>query len=288
MQRSLIAFLLGVFALAGCASYSATPAAPPATPWAATPADCTTLVGEGDKPATLPTGAARITLCNEPGHEITQVTPPDALVTDTAAVVAAYNAGQRANLAVMACTADLGPAYRLVVEYPGDKVLTLRGELYGCRVVGDKTAAQAVLDAFTTALIEQRKDAPVTLEDPIGEASCGMGASVGSWLPGTMDATVAGFRCTDGVARAATIAAVDWATLRDDYTANATRTPLTEAEREQCRETIGTSLVGVTASGERVALHGRCGIFEHWTGFNDDSWTWRPGPAASAIIEAAG
>ena len=105
MNRALIAAAVGALALTGCATYSATPAqtpgeAPPTEPaailWPATPYDCSTLAGEADKPAELPDGAGRVTLCNEPGHEIHQLPPPDALVDDPAAVVAAYNAGENA------------------------------------------------------------------------------------------------------------------------------------------------------------------------------------------------
>ena len=111
MKRSLPASLLALaaaLALAGCTTYTGTPAAPPASEtvptepgWEPTPFDCATLATEGDKPEQLPEGAARITLCDEPGHEIRQTTPPDALVSDTAAVVAAYNTQEHANLAVM-------------------------------------------------------------------------------------------------------------------------------------------------------------------------------------------
>ena len=113
MKRSLPASLLALaaaLALAGCTTYTGTPAAPPASEtvptvpgWEPTPFDCATLATEGDKPEQLPEGAARITLCDEPGHEIRQTTPPDALVSDTAAVVSAYNTQEHANLAVMAC-----------------------------------------------------------------------------------------------------------------------------------------------------------------------------------------
>ncbi len=297
MKRTMIALLLGAFGLVGCSTYSGTPATTPSAPitapgellWDATPFDCAALAGEADKPATLPDGVGRITLCNEPGHEIGQVTPTDALIIDPGAVVAAYNAQERANLAVMTCTAELGPAYRLVLEYPEGRVVQLRGELYGCRVVGDRTGAPHVLDAFVMGLLEQRKAAPVTLDDPIGEPVCeAMGMNPLSWLPATMDTTVAGYLCADGAKEARTIDATAWETIRDDWAAHATEGGRTEQEMSSCTQTYATTLVGATASGERVVLQGMCGVWEHWRPGTDTSWVWRPGPAASAIIEAAG
>lgn len=295
MNRALIAAAVGALALTGCATYSATPAqtpgeAPPTEPaailWPATPYDCSTLAGEADKPAELPDGAGRVTLCNEPGHEIHQLPPPDALVDDPAAVVAAYNAGEHANLAAMACTADLGPAYRLVIEYPEGEVVQLRGELYGCRVVGDKLGAQDVLDVFATVLRTQRETQPVVVDDPLAGASCTSLLGSGSWLPALMSDTIAGFRCTGDASEPTVIRDADWATLRDDHTARVEPGNRTEAEITACEQTVGDVLTGVNAAGERVALHGMCGVFEGWS--DGQAWVWRPGPEASELLGLGG
>ncbi|MBB1494555.1 hypothetical protein J4N02_07705 [Propioniciclava sp. MC1595] len=302
MKRSLPASLLALaaaLALAGCTTYTGTPAAPPASEtvptepgWEPTPFDCATLATEGDKPEQLPEGAARITLCDEPGHEIRQTTPPDALVSDTAAVVSAYNTQEHANLAVMACTADLGPAYRMVFEYPGGETVSVRGEMYGCRVVGDKTGAQAVLGAFTTALTAQREHVPVTVSDPLANATCATDASWASWLTPAMADTVAGYRCAQAGAQAATeptrFDEAAWATIRDDWTANAAKGSRTDDEINSCQQVHLDQLVGLNAAGEKVSLNGMCGVFEVWSAGDLESWVWRPGPAASELLGLGG
>lgn len=296
MKRTMIAFLLGAAGLAslvGCTSYSGTPATTPtpgrpapASAWPATPFDCAALADQPATPASLPDGAARITLCNEPGHEIGLQPPADALVADTAAVVAAYNAGEHANLAVMVCTADLGPAYRLVVEYPDDTVIQLRGELYGCRIVGVKTGAQQVFDAFSSALLRQREAHPVTVSDPLQNARCNMGVGPGSWIPAAMGDTVSGFLCPHGETdHPMLISAEDWATVRDDFTANASKEMPTGVDTTTCEQATISAAVGVAASGDTVSLHPVCrGLFELWQGGDDGSLYWQPGPAAADVL----
>ena len=293
MTRTLIPALLGALAPAGCATYTGTPAqAPPIEPgsivWPTTPFDCSTLAAEPDKPAELPEGAGRITLCNEPGHPIELAPPPDALVEDPLAVVAAYHDQEHVDLASMACTADLGPAYRLVVEYPEGQVVTLRGELYGCRVVGDKTGAQHVLDAFTQALATQRQTQPPPEVDPLAGAACGHNLGGGSWIAAAMDDTVAGYRCLADDADPVLLGADDWATLRDDWAANAHEGPRTGDELADCTQSTADVLTGVTPWGEGLSLHGLCGVFESWPTRGAEPWVWRPGPAASEVLARQG
>ena len=298
MKRSLPASLLALaaaLALAGATTYTGPPAAPrasetvPTEPgWEPTPFDCATLATEGEKPEQLPEGAARITLCDEPGHEIRQTTPPDPLVSDTAAVVAAYNTQEHANLAVMACTADLGPAYRMVFEYPGGEAVSVRGEMYGCRVVGDKTGAQAVLSAFTTALVAQRDQVPVTVSDLLANATCANDASWASWLSPGMADTVAGYRCAEVGAEPTRFDEAAWATIGDDWTANAAKGSRTDDEINSCQQVHLDQLVGLNAAGEKVSLNGMCGVFEVWSAGDLESWVWRPGPAASELLGLGG
>lgn len=292
MKRTMIAVLGAAFALAGCTTYTARPLQSPQAPstqpaavsWESTPFDCDALAAEPRAPSHLDQDAARITLCNEPGHEIEQTPPPDALVADPAAVVAVFNELDEANLAVMACTAELGPAYRMVVEYPDGEVVQVRGELYGCRVVGDKVGADRVLAAFTDALLTQRVTQPVTATDPLAGASCGFG--MGSWLVPPMDATVAGYRCLGDGAQPRKFTDADWATLRTDFEAHAERRQRTTEEFEACTNPQPDTLTGVSEAGERISLHGLCGVFEFWEAGANDPWVWEPGPEASALLDA--
>lgn len=81
--------------------------------------------------------------------------PPDALVTNLDGLVAFANALPTAD-SNMACTMELGPSYTLVVGYPDGRTQQITGELFGCRMVGDRTGSQQLLDDFGNRLRAQR------------------------------------------------------------------------------------------------------------------------------------
>lgn len=240
----------------------------------------------------MPLGAARVTLCSEPGHEITgQVEPPDALVIDPDAVAQAWH-----ELAVpdpkdpMVCTAELGPAYLMVLEYPDGRVVQLAGEMYGCRMVGGRYApggpnggADRVLAAFGAALTKQRETIPVEVDHPLQRSDCD---SFGSWITPAVGDTVAGYACSlpDGMPHRIDIPDADWAVLVADAAANSV--PAASATMPTCEKAPGPTLVGVAKTGETIQWHETCGWYQTFT--RDDAQLWQPGPEAAGILARIG
>ena len=79
-----------------------------------------------------------------------------------------------------------------------------------------------------------------------------------------------------------------WATIRDDWTANAAKGSRTDDEINSCQQVHLDQLVGLNAAGEKVSLNGMCGVFEVWSAGDLESWVWRPGPAASELLGLGG
>ncbi len=297
MKRTVWA-LVALLALAGCTTYSGTPAGTPGTvagPATPSPVDCSAVPTERDEPERLDLGIARITLCNDPGHTVQfnfpgPAVPPDALVTDTDRVAEAYNALEEAHRGSMACTADLGPAYRLVVEYPDGRTVQLTGEQFGCRVVGGRVGAPKVLAAFVEALRAQRTTLPAPTPELDPDAVC---RSSQSWLPATLADTTRGVLCTgfDQAARGRAIEPDDWAVLRADMLANAR--PFADADAAMtCPEPTNTALVGVAPAGETFSAQPLCQAWM-WLPETDPRATtvtsdiWEPGPDAAEILARA-
>ncbi len=150
----------------------ATPTPPPApsTPTApVTPAEC-------PDPADTPTsgasyefadGAAWARVCGtsasgtgqDPGLSRVLNSPPDALVTNLDGLIDFAN-GLPTNTANMACTADLGPSYTIMVGYPDGSTELITGELYGCGMFGDRLGARQLLTDFGNRLRAQRDALP--------------------------------------------------------------------------------------------------------------------------------
>lgn len=300
MRNATVMFALGALLLAGCGAPStATPApggapgtapASQSEPWAPTPVACAELSERAQDPTEVPLGVARVTLCSEPGHPSAGlIAPPDALVVDPDTVVRAWN-----ELAVpgaqMACTAELGPAYRMVLEYPDGSVVQLAGEMYGCRPVGGRVAstprptggADQVLDAFATALTAQRTTIPV----PAGEQVRPDCDGAGSWLTPELGDTVSGFACSpsDGQPTRTDIPDADWAVIAADASANSV--PAASATMPTCEKAPGPSLVGVSKAGEIISLFESCGWYQTFD--RAEPRLWQPGTDAAAILAGLG
>ena len=292
MKRTILA-LAALVALTGCVTYQATPATTPAPPGGsgpveATPVECSTAPPERDEPARLETGIARVSLCNDPGHAelygMPGPTPPaDALVLDADRVAAAYNALDRAELATMICTADMGPAYRLVVEYPDGRTVQLSGEMFGCHVVGTKVGSHTVLDAFTDALVAQR----ATLTPPrlvlAADAVC---ASPSSWVQAELADTTQGVLCTgfDAGARGEPIEGDAWQVVLADITANG-REVTADDYPNDCASSEAVTLVGLTPWGEMTSLQRSCDLYTWQTGPDDGTTMgWTPGDKVKALL----
>ena len=297
MKRPLTAVLLGAaLALSGCATYQGTPASTPAVEPTVradpTPADCATLPTGRDEPDSLDSAITRISLCNDPGHAepygfMGPTPPPDALVRDTGAVAAAYNALEVPRLEVMTCPADLGPAYRLVVEYGDGSSVQVAGELFGCRIVGNRMGANTVLDAFAAALRAQRAVVAPPTRDADPNDVC---RSPWSWLTPELEDTTRGVLCTGSgtAAEGRELAAEDWRTVLADIAANANRAA-PEDFPSDCAQTQPSTLVGVTLAGETRALQRTCDFFTWQAGegprpFDDHEMGWAPGERAKEIL----
>lgn len=258
----------------------------PATPPASTPVDCTTLPKQADSPETLATGIARISLCNEPGQDalFNRWAPVDALVQGADAVAEAYNAAEP-RTENMPCPADMGSAYRMVVEYPDGRVVQLRGELYGCRVVGGRVAAREVLAAFSDALGAQRASAaPADGADRVqGDTVCGI-LPTSSWVAADPARTVKGLFCSGGRFDQARgiVSGEDWETVRTDLAANA-RAVTPEAPAPACNETVSRSLVAVSTPGDVLVMNEQCGWYS-WYAADGQKMVWEPGEAAHTIL----
>lgn len=113
-----------------------------------------------DAPAAVPEGATSARLCQGPGTVMDRL-PDRALVSGVDRLVAAVN-----DLEVapedMACTADLGPGFRVAFGYDDESTFVVTGQLYGCRSVlvgsGYRLGADPIPRLFTDLLAEQRAD----------------------------------------------------------------------------------------------------------------------------------
>lgn len=296
-----LTFALAALVLTSCATPpTATPAtgapgrAPTSTssPWPATPVACEDQPGQVEAPSEVPLGVVRVSLCSEPGHEAgPRVAPPDALVLDPDAVVRVWN-----ELAApdpkdsLVCTAELGPAYRMVLEYPDGRVVQLAGELYGCRLVGGRHSAPGsiggadqVLAAFSTALTAQRQTIPIEVDQPLQRPDCD---TFGSWVTPVLGDLVGGYACSlpEGKPQRLAISEADWTVIAGDLTRNAK--PVAQVTLPSCEKAPGPTLVGVAKTGETIQLHETCGWYQTFDGAN--SVAWQPDKEAATILDQLG
>lgn len=291
MRKLMVGLAMAGLLTAGCTTTTGTPASGPSPqPGGAVSTmsvDCSKVPAEADMPKkALASGAVRISLCNEPGFEWAErVAPPDALVKDTQVVIDVVNTLEDL-LPVMACTADLGPAYRLVIEYPDGSTVNLRGELFGCRAVGgqvlrDGPASENVLAAFATALRTQRASLPVKVDHPLESVTC---AALNAWVTPDPADTIGGFGCElpGGDGDRLPIADADWTTLRADVAANSAVFDHT-APMPECLVAPGPALVGVNEVGEPVTFSPSCAGWM-WTSPDGVDRLWTPSEEALAVL----
>lgn len=274
----IVLAVFAALALVGCSTGQTVPAVPASSPVV----DCAALPEEPDLPDVLAEGIAQVRLCQEPGNELALVAPPDALVVDADAVARAYNALEVAELATLACPEDFGPAYRLAVAYPDGTVVTLRGEQYGCSLVGNRLGSDAVLTAFGDALWAQRTTQPATPVEPPDDLCRGEA----SWLVPDLADTVRGVACLPDAAgqlQQRPFSEEDWATLAADAAAHP-RTPTPLPPDAVCDALALPTLVGVAATGEVVWVPASCAAYE-WGPGRGATHGWEPTGAARTLLE---
>jgi hypothetical protein len=117
----------------------------------------------------IPTDAVTLRLCPYGDANLQQLVPEDALDSDGAHEVLALLQAQPALDTSRGCDADLGPSFLLVASYFGREPVVMEVQVYGCGSVGTttdrRTGAQAVLDAFSSALTTQRQRQPLPQPD---------------------------------------------------------------------------------------------------------------------------
>lgn len=202
---------------------------------------------------TPPADAVSVSLCDQSFEPGMMLSPPDALVDNIDQLIAAFDELEMSSPDMM-CTEELGPAYDLVFTAADGSTTVLRGEIYGCRTVGERVGADIYLAQFTELLLEQRAERGAWREATDG-AVCGKT----SWIvatPETADGDA--LLCLpndDGTHREVTVEGDDLATLRDDLAANTV--PAGDAERE-CSDRV--VLVLSTSYGDQLSIDIRCGV----------------------------
>lgn len=166
----------------------------------------------------MPAGAVGVRLCDLATTGVL-LAPVDELTTGVETLVAQFNGAESFDSTTMACTADAGPSYAMVVRYPDGNVVTVTSMMAGCHTVGGRLGGQELLATFTTQLAEQRRASP---PQPVPHTPC-VGPQ-GSWMPvdpGELTA-ITGCSGHGPDARAlGTATAQQWAVLQADLVAHA-------------------------------------------------------------------
>lgn len=117
----------------------------------------------------LPTGADRVWLCGDPASvtgDASWIGPQEALTTDPDRVARVYNTlpGTDAHLG---CDGDAGLGYRVVVDYP-DQRIAFDGTVANCQTVGDRRGGEEFMNDLTALWDAQRTAAPPTFTSTEG------------------------------------------------------------------------------------------------------------------------
>ena len=203
------------------------------------------------------------------------------------------------------CTADAGPAYDLVLTFPGGRATSVRGDTGGCGLLetvdGPRFGAETVLESFLDAVAGQRETVspppgrpgrPDCPEPTDGHALSFLGhpvemeAAVSCWRPDADD--VQHWRDAVPVGRR------DLAVLLDDVALNSRQ------EDDFGADVCGDSpdwywqdIVGRTRWGDVVALHGVCRTFlvvsSRFRADQQDgtqpTYFWHPSPRSQRILD---
>lgn len=166
-------------------------AASGATPEAGSP-----CAASGTTDGDIPAEAVSLRLCPSGEDDLQQLTPTDTLDSAGARDVLAVLRAQPTVDTSQGCDADLGPSFFLIAESFGRGPVVLELQLAGCRTAGTTTdqrsGAQAVLDAFRSALVRQRER-----EGPANPgATCQGDQMRTSVMPVALDDVTAGVACS--------------------------------------------------------------------------------------------
>ena len=232
-------------------------------------------------------------------------TPPPEVLLDPGAVAEALVSAAPVPTDA-ACTADAGPAYELVLTFPGDRAASVRGNTGGCAFLetgdGRRSGADVVLASFLDAVARQRETAspppgrqglPGCPAPTDGHALSFLGhpvemeAAVSCWRPDADD--VPPWRDAVPVGRR------DLAVLLDDVALNSRQ------EDDFGADVCGDSpewywqdIVGRTPRGDVVALVGVCRTFlvvsSRFRADDDGdggrpTQFWHPSPRAQRILD---
>jgi hypothetical protein len=232
-----------------------------------------------DAPDAVPAGATSARLCQGPGTQFH--VPVDALTTGIEGLVAAVNALEPVG-PPDACTAELGPGYRIVFGYPDGSTFVVSGLLYGCQTLtvgsGYRADPEAAKDAFTTRLLAQRQASDPPAGGVASAPGCAGTAAIFDPAPG--DPLVAAALCVrdtgkSGDVMRVPIPAADLATLVADIAANAH--PVNGIPRCYREEPY---LAAQTAWGDPVTIDYQCNAY-----YLPDRRAWEPSAAAQSIID---
>ena len=229
-------------------------------------------------PDAVPEGATSARLCQGPGTQFH--VPLDALTTGVDGLVADLNALEPVG-PPDACTAELGPGYRIAFGYPDGSTFVVSGLLYGCQTLtlgsGYRADPEAAKDAFTTRLLAQREASDPPAATDAAAPDCVSTATV--FDPAPDDPLVAAILCVrDGKSGDVTrvrIPPADLSTLLDDIAANAH--PVSGIPRCYREEPY---LAAQNVWGDPVSINYQCNAY-----YLPDGRAWQPSAGAQSIID---
>lgn len=155
----------------------------------------------------LPDAPARVWLCPD-APDVSNVVFPDEPLTDPEAVseaIAAFNSYPDIDLAAIMCTEEYRMTYTAVFEYLDGRLLPVRGELHGCRLlytgpadeVHAREGGEEFLNTLTGLWAAQRAESDESAR--LGPEACN-GATL---IPAEPSGIVGGYACAAGMDAAA-------------------------------------------------------------------------------------
>ena len=246
----------------------------------------------------IPEAALRLTLCASNDEALRQITPLDSLEAEGAQQVLARLLKRPQAQPDRACTLEFGPTFQLIAEYSGREPIVIELQTYGCRVVGTSTdqrlGAEVVLDAFRTALAEQRARS-VAAAGPPAQVNRPGWVCIALVRPSVMPIVPkdvrAGEVCrfprpdtNDSDARGP-IPAAQLAELRADLAAHSEPWEARRCLLATARPVFALALLNVWGDVLAVAPDGCVGSYTYVTG--GKRYLWTPTASVAAAIERA-
>ncbi|MCG6568568.1 hypothetical protein [Tessaracoccus sp. ZS01] len=225
----------------------------------------------------FPEEAVRLWLCDEPGEiGFSRTGPQDPLTQGVDEALAAFRELPKAD-PNQACTMEYTLTYVVVAEAADGTMTPVRGELHGCRSVGNRSGGDAFLDTLAGLWQAQRAEGSAPTSSLSSEQVC---SSIGAILPATVDGATQGALCRPDDGTGTKSEGVELPTdvlqrVKDDVAANAVDGALGEWEPT-------ARLVLANAWGESVTLT-RFASGSYVVGPNQ---VWRPKGDLAAELDA--